>query len=387
VELQRRFDVTLVAFSRRNHQVDGPARERAAQVLRQLLSRVADPVAIASEWSRVQQVENHLLSLARQRPYTYYEYGAKAFRDGLAKAVQEAPPQVVHVDSLDLYRWLPHLPPVPIACTHHSIESELLRLRAERIGSPPLERYLAHQARLLERVERAVCPSLALNVMMSALDAKRLQELAPGSRVAVVPNGVDLAYFTPIPDIQVVPGRIVFLGPTYMFPNRDGIEFFLGAIWPAIRAAMPNASLHLIGRCPPYDRSRLEQYPGVVCQGYVDDVRTHLAAAACTIVPLRVGGGTRLKILDAWAMAKPVVSTSLGCEGLDLERGDNIIVEDRPEDFARAVLQVLQQPELRKQLGTRGRQTVEAQYSWAVVGDRICRAYEELAEPALPSPL
>ena len=86
-------------------------------------------------------------------------------------------------------------------------------------------------------------------------------------------------------------------------------------------------------------------------------------------------------------MAKPVVSTSLGCEGLDLERGDNIIVEDRPEDFARAVLQVLQQPELRKQLGTRGRQTVEAQYSWAVVGDRICRAYEELAEPALPSPL
>jgi glycosyltransferase involved in cell wall biosynthesis len=335
----------------------------------------------------VLQVGNHLLSLITHHPYTYYEYGATAFRDELAKAVQQSPPQVVHIDSLDLYRWLPHLPQVPIACTHHSIESELLRLRAQRIGSAALERYLGYEAKLLEQVERRVCPSLALNVMMSDLDATRLQELAPGSRVTVVPNGVDVGYFIPRPDIPVVPGRIVFLGPTYMFPNRDGIEYFLDAIWPAVRAGMPNASLHLIGRCPPDHRSRFEAYPGVVCQGYVDDVRTHLADAACTIVPLRVGGGTRLKILDAWAMAKPVISTSLGCEGLEVEQGGNILVQDRPEEFAKAVLQVLQQPELRERLAARGRETVEARYSWGVIGDRIRRAYEELLEPALPAAL
>jgi glycosyltransferase involved in cell wall biosynthesis len=278
---------------------------------------------------------------------------------------------------MDLYRWLPAMPSVPVACTHHSIESDLLRLRAEQIRSTWARRYLRVQADRIERLERTMTHRFAVNVMMSELDAERLRALNPRAKTVVVPNGVDTEHFRPsaAPPVE---GRVAFLGPTYMFPNRDAIDFFLGEVWGRVRGAVPHASLHLIGKNSPEDRARFTSQPAVTCNGYVPDIRPHFAEAACSIVPIRVGGGTRLKILDAWAMGKAVVSTAVGCEGLAARDGENILIRDEPAAFAEAVVRVLTDATLRQRLEVNARRTAEECYAWPIVGRVLRDSYRRL---------
>jgi glycosyltransferase involved in cell wall biosynthesis len=235
-----------------------------------------------------------------------------------------------------------------------------------------------HQAGLVEKVEQELVGSLDINVMTSDTDARRLRALAPGSRTAVVPNGVDVDFFRPDEATRPVSGRLVFLGPTYMFPNRDAVEFFLAEIWPYVRQARPDVTLSIIGKNLPGDKVLFENQPGVACHGYVSDVRPHFAEAECSVVPLRVGGGTRLKILDAWAMGKAIVSTSIGCEGLYAIDGENILIRDDPAGFAAAVSDVLNDADLRRRLGVNGRKTAEEIYSWRVVGRNLNAIYKDL---------
>jgi glycosyltransferase involved in cell wall biosynthesis len=378
MQLQRAFDVHLLAFSRRNHQPDAPSRLTAQAALAERLSRVATAVPVPAEASRPARVWCHLRSVVTARPYTYYEYASPEFGRALARMVEEVRPDLIHLDSLDLYRWLDALPGVPVAVTHHSVESDLLRLRARRIRPRALAPYLAFQAVLLERIERQLCPGVCLNVMMSETDAARLERLAPGSPTVTVPNGVDVAYFRPDGLLPVVPGRVVFLGPTYMYPNRDAVDFFLEEIWRAVRAAVPGAELHLVGKNPPADRARYLAHDGVICHGYVPDIRPLLGQAACSVVPLRIGGGTRLKILDSWAMGAAIVSTTVGCEGLEAHDGRNMLIRDRPGEFAEAVVAVLRHDALRCRLSAAGRETVERSYGWDPIGDRLIRAYRGL---------
>jgi glycosyltransferase involved in cell wall biosynthesis len=279
------------------------------------------------------------------------------------------------------------LPNVPTTCTHHSIESELLRHRARHIGNPLAAVYLRYQANLLERIERQVCGQFDVNVMTSELDADRLRALVPNARTTAVPNGVDVDFFKPPTANNEIDGRVVFLGPTYMFPNRDGVEFFLDSIWPSVVKHVPDASFHLLGKNSEADKMVFEKRPGVSCQGYVPDIRPHFAAAQCSVVPLRVGGGTRLKILDAWSMGKAVVSTSIGCEGLETVDGRNILIRDDAKGFADAVVQILSDAELRKRLGHEGRSTVENHYAWPIIGNRLSSVYMELIERRVSGPM
>lgn len=377
-QLQRSFDVTLLPFSRSNHQANGQERIRSREALAQHVTEVLDPVPIPSESSTLARALVHLKSVIARRPYVYYEYRQGKFRDQLLSWLGNHQPSLIHLDSLDLYGWVPDLSDAPTACTHHSIESELLRLRAEHIDKPPLAAYMRYQAKQLEQIERVMCPRFDVNVMMSDIDARRLEELAPGSRTYVAPNGVDTESFVPDPTAPAVPGRVVFLGPTYMYPNRDAIEFFMEQCWERVRQLHPTATLTLVGRIKDEDRRRYESLPGVVCEGYVSDIRPHLAAASCCIAPLRIGGGTRLKILDYWAMGRPVVSTSIGCEGLEVEDGVNILVRDNPDVFADAVVDVLAHPALQGLLAQGGRQTAEDVYSWGSIGQGLRDAYLKL---------
>ena len=376
-QLQVEYDIDLVAFSRVCHQPDRVAREEAWDALRSTVTFVAEPTPIPDTAPR--KIWDHLRSVLSGRAYTYFEYESGAFADRLHAALRRRTPDLVHVDSLDLHRWLPELGPVPITCTHHNIESELLRRRAQHPSQVLLRHYLLLQAARLERLERAVCSRLALNVMVSEDDAEKLRALAPGATTMVVPNGTDTAYFAPNGTAPVA-GRVAFVGGTYSYPNRDAVEFLLRDIWPTVRAGDPSASLRLIGRGAPADRVRYDAEPGVTTLDYVPDIRPPLAEARCCIVPIRIGGGTRLKILDAWAMGRAVVSTSIGCEGLAATDGENILIRDTPDALAGAVLQVLRDPQLRARFERNGRRIATEMYNWDVVGRRIRSAYGALLD-------
>ena len=282
----------------------------------------------------------------------------------------------MHADSLDLATYLPACSGLPVVCVHHDVESALLRRRAEVEPQRWRSAYLRYQSRLMLEVERRWCERIALNVAVSDQDRTLLKRLAPASRIAVVPNGVDVEEFGP----DSTPGTgVAYVGGTNPFPNLDALNFFCDQILPHLRTASADVQARWIGRASPEQQRSYRDRFGVELTGYAEDVRPLMHEAACHIVPLRVGGGSRLKILNSWAMGKPVVSTSIGCEGLAAVDGENILIRDDPKAFADAVRAVIDDEELRRRLGSAGRATVERVYDWNVIGRDLIETYLTIA--------
>jgi glycosyltransferase involved in cell wall biosynthesis len=372
--LSREFEITALCFERArasDHAAgeisDSPGLARFASV---------EVFALPHRHSRLRFVWNHVRSAACGRVYTTYVYQSREFQQRLTQLLKSDDFDLVHIDSLDLARYLPACRNLPVVCVHHDLESNLLRRRAALDPAWYRRVYLRHQAALMQAVEREHGARVALNVTVSEHDRVLLTAIAPGSRAIVVPNGVDIDAFYPCEDDGT---GVAYIGGTTPFPNRDALDFFSTAILPRLRAAGVEDPVRWIGHATEHERRLGRERHGIELTGYVNDVRPLMSAAACHIVPLRVGGGTRLKILNAWAMGKAVVSTRIGCEGLAARDGDNILIRDEPAAFTDGVLEVLRNVRLRRALGTRGRATVERLYSWEVIGHPMLDAYLGIA--------
>lgn len=370
------FEVDALCFYRRAARSTSHSVEQRVQELRAYASVEAFP--IPQEESRARRVWDHARSVIRRRPYTVFAYESDRFHQNLNRLLGEGDYDIVHVDSLDLSGYLSELAAHTIVCGHHNVESELLGRRAATASNPLYSAYLRHQSELLAREEERWCPRVKLNVTVSERDRRILKKRVPGARCSVVPNGVDVDYFRPKPGDQA---GIVFVGGCTWFPNRDALDYFAFDILPLIRARMPDVPVRWVGRADDSLRKHFKREHDIEMTGYVEDIRPHVTSAACYVVPLRVGGGTRLKILDAWAMGKAVVSTSQGCEGLEAADGRNILIRDDPEAFSKAVCQVLEEPELRRRLGREARATAEELYSWEAIGREMVRCYRGLTAP------
>jgi polysaccharide biosynthesis protein PslH len=196
----------------------------------------------------------------------------------------------------------------------------------------------------------------------------------------VVPNGVDVGWFAPRADDGLALRRgLLFAGTMDYGPNVDGAVFFCREVWPKIREADPDVTLTIAGARPAPEVLALGTLPGVTVKGFVEDMRPCLWQAAVSVVPLRGGGGTRLKILEAMAAGAPVVSTSIGAEGLEVADGENIVLADRPDHFAEEVVALLRDAERGKKLCTAARQMVESCYDWAAIAPRLDAAYTSLS--------
>lgn len=220
--------------------------------------------------------------------------------------------------------------------------------------------------RKMRRAEAQACARAGLTVAVSDVDRAILAACAPGARVEAIPTGVDTAYFTPTGSPET-PEALVFVGSMDWFPNDDGMMFFIEAVLPRIRREVPGISLTVVGRDPSRRLRNAAANAAVRVTGTVSDVRPYAAEAAVFVVPLRVGGGTRLKIFEALAMGKAVVSTAVGAEGLPLVPGTHFVQADAPAEFADAVVALLRDPARRRALGRAGRRLVEERYSWAQV--------------------
>ena len=376
-QLARRFDLTMLCFVRKAGSTEGMSVEDRARALGEFGEvRAFD---IPEEVSAGRKVLNHVSSLASGKVYTRFSYASRAYFGAIESALHTAPPELVHLDSLDLAGYLPLLPRVPVACTHHDVQSLLLARRAARSGNPLVRWYLQHQAELTREDERTSCPRVTLNVMVSEADGEAIREITGCTNVVVVPNGVDIEYFTPSNDRpRSAPPSILFVGGSTWFPNADAMDFFAHQILPAVRTRVPDVRVQWVGRLSEDVRARFARIPGMDPVGFVPDIRPYLAGAACVIAPLRVGGGTRIKILDAWASGNAVVSTTIGCEGLRAVDGVNTLIRDDPAGFAEAVAHLVNQPAESRRIGIAARQTAVADYSWDQVGGRLTSTYEAL---------
>lgn len=377
--LSREFEIDALCFHRRSTRQGAGDLEESVAALHELADSV-EAFAIPQERSRTRFAWDHLRSVIRRRPYTVYSYESKSYLARLREMAGSGAHDIVHVDSLDLSRYLPELPDVPVVCAHHNVESELLRRRGESADFPPTGAYLNLQADLLAREEARWCPEVDLNVTVSDRDRRTLEERIPDAEYLVVPNGVDTDAFRPAaPDAAGSESGIVFVGGCTWFPNRDALEHFASDVLPLVRERHPDVAVRWVGRADEETRREYRREHGIEMTGYVDDIRPHVHRSACYVVPIRVGGGTRLKILDAWAMGKAVVSTSQGCEGLEARDGENILVRDSADAFAAAVDRVLTDVDLRERLGRSARETAEEIYSWEVIGEEMTGAYRRLA--------
>ena len=375
-ELQREFDVHLVSFARRAHQAVPEQRARAEAELSKRLTRVLPSVPYPNEWSRARLLWDHGRSLLTGKVYSHFQYGVPEFGRRIDEALNEFTPELIHFDCIDFFPWFARFPQTPVTCTHHDIESHLLARRAGTARNSLLGKYIRLQARLMESVEREYCPRFELNLTMSSLDSERLTTIAPEAKIAEVPNAVDLESF-PVPSESLEEeNTVVFVGPTYLFANEDAAWFLVKEVWPRVLEKKKAARLFLVGKNTAEQKRAFSRIPGVTPLGWVDRIQEPVARAACSVIPIRVGGGTRIKILESWALGRAIVTTSIGGEGLAMEDGVNALVRDDPNGFADGIIQVLENRSLRRRLGQEGRRTVEESYNWRTIGQNLRNRYK-----------
>ncbi|HSI56837.1 MAG TPA: glycosyltransferase [Ideonella sp.] len=321
-----------------------------------------------------------LRELFSRSPLQVMKYRSRALRQRMRQMMAEHHYDLVHLDMVHLAEYFDLCGSLPAMLMVHNVESVILQRRAETETSWARRLYLRYQCRKLARFEAQACRRASRVVAVSELDAQQLRELSGVASITAVPNGVDTRFFSQAPGAPVRPEApsLVFVGGFSWFPNRDAIVYFCREILPQIAAEVPAVSLTVIGdntgaakTGEPFDNPRLR------LAGRVDDIRPLVAAAAVYIVPLRIGGGTRLKILDALSMSKAIVATPVGAEGLAVEPGRDIVLADSPQDFARQVIRLLKNPLEARRLGRNGRELAERVYDWRVIGQRLRELYQE----------
>jgi glycosyltransferase involved in cell wall biosynthesis len=246
------------------------------------------------------------------------------------------------------------------------------------------------RAQIARRIERLAMRGYDVVTVVGQADADRLRAIDPARRVEVVPNGVDLERFRPLSSVRPEPGLLVFVGAMSFPPNVVAMQFFCTEVLPRVRAECADARLLIVGRDPADAVLALGTHAGVEVVGEVDDVGTYLARAAVFVAPILSGSGIKNKVLEAFAVSRPVVATSLAVEGLPVSDGREARVADGADAFARAIVDLLADPAAAERIGAAGRGLVEDRYTWEACADRYRRLYEDLAAlrraaPALSS--
>jgi glycosyltransferase involved in cell wall biosynthesis len=321
---------------------------------------------------RRRQAAALLGSLVSSRPYSELLYASRRLGDRLAASCASARPAWVVAHSY-------HVGPAALACgapawvDFHNLDSEIWSRVAENSGFATRV-FARRQAGRVARLEERLARESAGFSAVSRRDADALEAVS-GRRALEVPNGVDLSRYAPREDPGEA-GTVFFVGDLTWPPNADAVRHFSREIWPRVRGGAPSARAEILGRG---GRAGLVAGESISLLGEGADTRPHWARAAVAVVPLRSGGGSRLKILEAAASGVPVVSTTVGAEGLELLPDREILIADTPAAFADSILRLLREPDLRRRLGAAAREKVVARYGWDRIGREFARALAQKA--------
>ena len=348
------------------------------QTARQELEKYCAKVEFFDLWVKKSSIKKYsalLLALFSQLPFFVHAHRSNSFKQRVFELTKDTNFDLIHFDTISLSRFIPGNERIPRVVTHHNIESRLMERRVSFENNPLARRYLSLQAKRLRQYEAKETGKYDMNIVMSRIDGEELKKINPAVNIAEVPNGVDTAYFQPGKENGTP--SLIYTGGMNMFANKDAVLYFLKDIWPLIKSRVPDIKFYAVGQDPPQELFRLaDDDRTIIVTGYVDDIRPLVTAASVYVVPLRVGGGTRLKVLDAMAMGKAIVSTSIGCEGIQVSNEKNIVISDSPADFAEETVYLLKNPDKRKSLGNSARNLVESTYSWKKIGLHLQGIYE-----------
>ena len=362
---------------------------------RDLQRQLPGAVAVCTgkrELSGAARALDYLAHIGAPAPYAVSRFADAKVRKQIQTWFRERRFDVAVCDFLDAAVNFPGNLNLPSVLFQHNVESEIWRRHAATAGNPAIGMMYRMEFRKMLRYERAAVCKFQHVIAVSENDRSLMTQWVDGDRVTVVPTGVDLAEYRPDPaefDKNSDPNPLARIAPLVTFvgamdwePNVDAVEYFCSEVWPAIKAEMPQARFRIVGRNP--DR-RVQKWASdssdksIEVTGRVPSVVEHLRQSSIVIVPLRIGGGTRLKIYEAMATAKAVVSTTVGAEGLDVHHGRDIILADDPHAFAQAVIMLLRDSELRRRYEKAAAETA-ARYDWPAIGERFSEVLQSVAK-------
>ncbi len=270
---------------------------------------------------------------------------------------------------------------IPTLLFQHNVESMIAQRHVDQNRNPIAKLFWWLQWKKMYSFEEQACHNFNTVIAVSDKDGSFFMEKYHANNTVTIPTGVDLDYYKPIDTEHKKTSQIVFCGSMDWLPNEDAVLFYIQDILPVIKKSFPDMVLTVVGRNPsPNLKKIVSNTEGIELTGWVDDTRPYIKNAGVFIVPIRIGGGTRMKIYEAMAMGKAIVSTTIGAEGLPLEHGTHIILADTPEDIGNAVIQLMKDEDKRNKLGLNARKFVEANFGWQSVADvfsGICKMTAE----------
>lgn len=365
-QLSRDHDITLVCFGR--------PEEKAFDITP--LGEFCD-YHVVDRGSSPGTLQAAILSLTSPRPIMMRLYTNPEMRRTVSGLLRERPADVIHVESFYMVQNLPDDPGAPVLLSEPAIEYRAWGMFA-KVAKPWIARPgVLVEALKLRWIEPKVWAQVDAVGAMSPHDADLMRRTAPGAQVVLAPNGVDVDYFHLSNDIQRDSHTAVYMGDYKYFPNTDAVAYFVQEIMPRIKAKRPDFHLTLLGKEPTPEIQALAG-DDVTVTGLVDDTRPFLQGSAMFICPLRTGSGTRFKLLEALACGCPVVSTSIGAEGLDAVDGTHMLIRDDPQGFADAVIALMDDPERGRAIGQAGRAWVVETHAWEHSAATLREAYTML---------
>lgn len=381
-ELAKYHEVDLLAFNQKNliEPLFASLEEGVSAADRELKSfcRRVEFFPIASDERALGSYLLAARSLLSKDPYNINWLKSITFEKRVREYVSKHDYALVHFDTISLIPFIRAIGNLPTVLDHHNIESHMLLRRAENESSRFKSWYYYQEGKRLESYEQRLCPGFDLNITCSEMDKERLLRIAPDCHAEVVPNGVDVNYFRSTAS-EVDGKRLVFMGTLSWYPNREAVLFIANELWPKLKESIPDIRFDIIGANPPkqlLDLACTDDH--FVVHGFVDDPRPLISAAAVFICPIRDGGGTKLKILDAFAMGKAVVANPVACEGINVDNGNNVIFANDVSEYTAQIKRLVEDSAYRKQIGLAARSLVEREYSYSSIGKKLSQLFEEI---------
>ena len=369
-QIATKNDVTLLALETQPTDAEGVAQLQQLGIQVHLVPNapILPPVSFGTL----------LKAFLRRQPITIARYDLPIYRQKFRELIATETFDLVHYEMFHTAQFYTegHLPGV---LSQQNVDSEIWRRLCRETVNPFYKFAYWTQQLAFQRYERVLSPKFDAVTCTSDIDAIVFQQHCAEDVIEIIPNGVDITHYQP--DVSTEgPAHLIYIGSMDWYPNEDAVGFFADEVLPRIQERVPDVRFSIVGGNPSARVQKLSERKGVVVTGRVPEIKPYFAEATVFVVSLRIGSGTRLKILEALAMGKAIVSTSVGAEGLDLKDGEEIFIADEPIAFADAVIRLLTDASLRRRIGGNGRARVERDYDWRSIGEKLHSLYTKISQ-------
>ena len=314
----------------------------------------------------------------KRQPITVARYDLPIYRQKFRELVATENFDLVHYEMFHTAQFQTEVD-LPSVLSQQNVDSAIWRRLCGETINPFYKFAYWTQQLAFQRYERVLSPKFDAVTCTSDIDAAIFQRHCAADTIEIIPNGVDVTHYQPDFTSEAA-AHLIYIGSMDWYPNEDAVAFFADEVLPGIQDKVPDVRFSIVGGNPSARVQRLAEREGVVVTGRVPEIKPYFAEATVFVVPLRIGSGTRLKILEALAMGKAIVSTAVGAEGLDLKNGEEIFIADEPTTFADAVTRLLTDVSLRRRIGENGRARVERDYDWRSIGEKLHQLYTKILD-------